>query len=87
MAAKLARPTQKLAIQLHLVAESCIICSSRSMRPVRKLLDTFIHFMLHRPSVAAGSMSLLEIESVSAIIRIIDCFKNNIARKTHGSVI
>jgi len=29
-----------MAIQLHLVAESCIICSSRSSRPVRKLLDT-----------------------------------------------
>jgi len=24
----------------HLVAESCTICSSRSRRPVRKLLDT-----------------------------------------------
>jgi hypothetical protein len=30
----------KIAIQLHLVAESCTICSSRSRRPVRKLLDT-----------------------------------------------
>jgi hypothetical protein len=29
-----------IAIQLHLVAESCTICSSRSRRPVRKLLDT-----------------------------------------------
>jgi hypothetical protein len=28
------------AIQLHLVAESCTICSSHSRRPVRKLLDT-----------------------------------------------
>jgi len=27
-------------IQLHLVAESCTICNSRSRRPVRKLLDT-----------------------------------------------
>jgi hypothetical protein len=40
MAAKLTRLTHKVAIQLHLVAESCIICSSRSRRPVRKLLDT-----------------------------------------------
>jgi hypothetical protein len=32
--------THKIAIQLHLVAESCTICSSRSRRPVRKLLDT-----------------------------------------------
>jgi len=40
MVAKLTRLTQKTAIQLHLVAESCIICSFRSSRPVRKLLDT-----------------------------------------------
>jgi hypothetical protein len=38
--AKLTRLTDKIAIQLHLVAESCTICSSRSRRPVRKLLDT-----------------------------------------------
>jgi hypothetical protein len=30
MAAKLTRLTHKIAIQLRLVAESCIICSSRS---------------------------------------------------------
>jgi hypothetical protein len=40
MAAKLDRLTHKIAIQLHLVAESCTICSSRSRRPVGKLLDT-----------------------------------------------
>jgi hypothetical protein len=40
MAAKLSRLTHKIAILLHLVAESCPICSSRSRRPVRKLLDT-----------------------------------------------
>jgi hypothetical protein len=40
MAAKLTRLTYKITIQLHLVAESCTICSSRSRRPVRKLLDT-----------------------------------------------
>jgi hypothetical protein len=40
MAAKLIRLTHKIAIQLHLVAESCTICSSWSRRPVRKLLDT-----------------------------------------------
>jgi len=32
--------THKVAIQLHLVADSCTICSSRSRYPVRKLLDT-----------------------------------------------
>jgi hypothetical protein len=40
MAAKLTRLTHKIAMQLHLVAESYTICSSRSRRPVRKLLDT-----------------------------------------------
>jgi hypothetical protein len=39
MVAKLTRLTHKIAIQLHLVAESCTICSSRSRRPVRKILD------------------------------------------------
>jgi hypothetical protein len=40
MAAKLTRLTHKITIQLYLVAESCIISSSCSRRPVRKLLDT-----------------------------------------------
>jgi len=40
MAAKLARLTQKIAMHLRLVAESCTICSSRSRGPVRKLLVT-----------------------------------------------
>jgi len=30
----------KVVIQLHLVAESSIICSTRSRRPVRKLVNT-----------------------------------------------
>jgi hypothetical protein len=44
MAAKLTRLTHKLAIR-QLVAESCTICSSRSRRPVRKLLDTSSHLL------------------------------------------
>jgi len=40
MAAKLTRLTYKIAIQLHLVAESCNISISRSRQPARKLLDT-----------------------------------------------
>jgi len=40
MASNLTRPTKKIAIQLHLVAESCTICNSRSRPSVRKLLDT-----------------------------------------------
>jgi hypothetical protein len=44
MAAKLTRLTHKIAIQLHLVAESCTICSSRSKRLVRKLLNTPFYY-------------------------------------------
>jgi hypothetical protein len=39
-AVKLTRLTHKIAIQLHLVAESCIIYISHSRVPVRKLLAT-----------------------------------------------
>jgi len=40
MAAKLTRMTYKIAIELHLVAESYTICSSPSRLPVKRLLDT-----------------------------------------------
>jgi hypothetical protein len=40
MAAKLTRLTHRIPLQMHLVAESSTICSSRSRLPVRKLLDT-----------------------------------------------
>jgi len=40
MVTKLTRLTHKIAIQFHLVAETCTIFSSRSRRPVRKLLVT-----------------------------------------------
>jgi hypothetical protein len=43
---KLTRLTRKIAIQLHLVAKSCTICSSRSRLPVRKLLDTTSYIFL-----------------------------------------
>jgi hypothetical protein len=43
MAANLTRLTHKIAIRLHLVAESCTACSSRFRRPVRKLVDTLSH--------------------------------------------
>jgi hypothetical protein len=45
MAAKLARLTHKIPIPLHLVAENYTICSSRSRRPFRKLLDTPSYFV------------------------------------------
>jgi len=48
MAAKLTRLTHKITIQLHVVAESYIICSSRARRPVRKLLDTHSYLYYRR---------------------------------------
>jgi hypothetical protein len=39
MVAKLSRLTHKIAVQLHLVADSCTICSSCSRQPVQELLD------------------------------------------------
>jgi hypothetical protein len=40
MAAKLTRLTNKMAIRLNLVAESCTTCSSSCRQPVRELLET-----------------------------------------------
>jgi len=40
MVAKLTTLTQKIVIQMHLVAQSCTICSSCSRQPVWKLLGT-----------------------------------------------
>jgi hypothetical protein len=54
MAAKLTRLTHKIAIQLHLVAESCTICSSGSGRPVRPSYVTN-----NKPTLQAGSFSSL----------------------------
>jgi hypothetical protein len=46
MAAKLTRLTHKIAVQLHLVAGICIICSSRSRWSVRKFLDTLSYVLI-----------------------------------------
>jgi len=46
MAAKLTRLTHKIAILLHLEAESCTICSSCSRWPLQKLLDTLLYITL-----------------------------------------
>jgi hypothetical protein len=43
MAAKLTRLTHKIAIQLHLVADTCTICNFPSRRPVRLLLDKLFY--------------------------------------------
>jgi len=40
MVAKLTKLTHKIAILLHLVAESYTICSCHSRWPVQKVLDT-----------------------------------------------
>jgi len=46
MAAKLTRMSHQIVIQLHLVAECCTICSSRSRWPVRNLwIHPRIHFV------------------------------------------
>jgi len=67
MAAKLTRLTHKIAIKLHLVAESCTICSSRSRQPVRKLLVTpsymsgitMAHASEHSPTNALSTITPL----------------------------
>jgi len=46
MAAKLTRLTQEITTELRLVVESCAICSSRSRRAVRKLLDTTSYILI-----------------------------------------
>jgi hypothetical protein len=60
MAAELTGLTHIIAIQLQLVAESCTICSSRSRRPVRKLLDTpsYIPSCLTRGSEGSSGSAL-----------------------------
>jgi hypothetical protein len=50
MVAKLTRLTHKITIQLHLMADSCIICSSRCRRPVRKLSNIPSYKNIHGAS-------------------------------------
>jgi hypothetical protein len=59
MAAKVTRLAHKIAIQLHLVAESCTICSSRSRRPVQKLLDTPSYPRLRQNSSVTISITII----------------------------
>jgi hypothetical protein len=61
--AKLTRLTHKIAIQLHLVTESCTICSTCSRQPVWKLLVTPSYIYC---TVTSGSHEhLLSLSSVS----------------------
>jgi hypothetical protein len=48
MAAKLIRLSLKIPIQLHLVAANRVICSSRSRRPVWKLLDALSYIYTYK---------------------------------------
>jgi hypothetical protein len=56
MAAKLTRLTLKIAIQLHLVAESYTVCSSRSRRPVRELFGYTLVYYVVKPYFPIGVM-------------------------------
>jgi hypothetical protein len=59
VAAKLIRLTHKTAMQLHLVAENCTICSSRSRWPVRKLFEyTLVCVVLVNLNVLNLNLSL-----------------------------
>jgi hypothetical protein len=71
MAAKLTRLTHNIAIQLHLVAESCIICSSRSKLPVRKLLDTpsYIQIQMKSRMHKWATWQLLQFTNVIKVIK------------------
>jgi len=57
MAAKLTILTHKIAIQLHLVADSYTICSFRSRRTVRKLLGTPSYVNTKQVDGSYGSIS------------------------------
>jgi hypothetical protein len=69
MAAKLTRLTHKIAIQLHLVAESYTICSSRSRWAVRKLLDTpsYCFSFLHAHSTVALNKILSKLKNFALV--------------------
>jgi hypothetical protein len=58
------RGSHKIAIQLYLLAESCIICSSRSRRPVRKFSDTSSYtssYLGHKSTVLTSTFCALQV--------------------------
>jgi hypothetical protein len=69
MAEKLSRLTHKIAIKLHLVAESCTIRSSRYRRPVRKLLDTHWYVVMASYLLSTVTTSLLPVYNSRAAIK------------------
>jgi hypothetical protein len=72
METKITRLIHKIAIQLHLVAESCTICSSRSRRQVRKLLVTASYVPALTPRLQLSEVALQFAENITffAICRI-----------------
>jgi hypothetical protein len=80
--AKLTRLTHKIAIQLHLVAESCTICSSRSRRPVRKLLDApsyvvclFLVITFDLCNRVSWNMVIVPLDGTPSLYFVISCHK------------
>jgi hypothetical protein len=71
MAAKLIRLTHKIAIQLYLVGKCCTTCSSRSRRPVWKLLDTpsYIHTCIQMPTQFTLINKLISLYKLKHILR------------------
>jgi len=70
---KTTRLTHKIAIQLHLVAESCTICSSHSGWPVRKLLDTsaYLHINFHIPRLPIKLWSYMYVSCSTMLFHIL----------------
>jgi hypothetical protein len=69
MAAKSTRLTRKIAIQLHLIADRCTICNSRSRRPVRKLLGTPSYVYLFIYSLTPWYRKFLEKVIVTQLVK------------------
>jgi hypothetical protein len=59
MAANLTRLTHRIVIQLYLLAESYTICTSRSRRPILKLLDTPSYIALRSLTLREDTWSYL----------------------------
>jgi hypothetical protein len=75
MALEFTRLTHKIAIQLHQVAETFTICSSRSRRPVRKLLDTPSYIKVTQIKVAMRWMFGLNVDGYCCCFRAVGALK------------
>jgi hypothetical protein len=69
MAAKLTRLIHKIAIQLHLVAESCTICNSRSRQPVQKLLDRPLYILIFVGHFSVYEITVSQLHGLEALDR------------------